>query len=285
MAKVRIVTDSTSDIPKGERERLGIAMIPLKVHFGEETFLDAVTIGTDEFYDKLIQSSELPTTSQPSPVEFTEVYENILAEEPDAAIISIHLASVLSGTYQSATIAQSMIEDGAADITIVDSKSASFGIGYLVVKAAEMAQEGHSKEEILQELKQIQDGFSLYFLVDTLEYLQKGGRIGRASALIGSILNIKPILSLDQNGGVYPVEKVRGSKKAMGRIVELLKNEYGDTPVGMTLAWTNDKSVAMELGERIKAELNVKQVGYTTVGTVIGTHTGPGTSAVFMYKV
>jgi len=284
MGKVRIVTDSTSDIPQEERERLGIAMIPLKVHFGEETFLDAVTIGTDQFYKKLVQSSILPTTSQPSPAEFTEVYEKLLAEEPGASIISIHLAAVLSGTYQSATIAQSMIEE-ESDITIVDSKSASFGIGYLVVKAAEMAQAGLSKDEILQELQRLQEGFHLYFLVDTLEYLQKGGRIGKASALIGSILNIKPILTLDKDGGVFPVDKVRGSKKAMGRIVELLKKDFGDEPVGLTLAWTDDKTVAMELGERIKSELNVKQVGYTTVGSVIGTHTGPGTSAVFMYKV
>jgi len=284
MGKVRIVTDSTSDIPQEMRERLGIAMIPLKVHFGEETYLDAITIGTDQFYEKLIQASSLPTTSQPSPLEFVEVYEKVFAEEPDASIISIHLAAVLSGTYQSATIAQSMIE-GEADITIIDSKSASFGIGYLVVRAAEMAQAGHSKEEIIHELQKLQEDFHLYFLVDTLEYLQKGGRIGKASALIGSILNIKPILTLDKDGGVFPMDKVRGSKKAMGRIVELLKNDFGDAPVGVTLAWTNDKAVAMELGERIKSELNVKQVGYTTVGSVIGTHTGPGTSAVFMYKV
>lgn len=284
MGKVRIVTDSTADIPQEERERLGIAMIPLKVHFGEETYLDAVTIGAEQFYKKLIQSPILPTTSQPSPVEFTEVYEKLLAEEPDTSIISIHLAAVLSGTYQSATIAQSMIE-GEADIVLVDSKSASFGIGYLAVKAAEMAQAGRSKDEIVNELHRLQEGFNLYFLVDTLEYLQKGGRIGKASALIGSILNIKPILTLDKEGGVFPVDKVRGSKKAMGRIVELLKKDFGDDPVGLTLAWTDDKTVAMELGERIKSELNVKQVGYTTVGSVIGTHTGPGTSAVFMYKV
>ncbi len=284
MGKVRIVTDSTADIPLEERERLGITMIPLKIHFGEETYLDAVTIGADEFYKKLKASSALPTTSQPSPLEFSEVYERILTEEPDTSIISIHLASVLSGTYQSATIAQSMLE-GSVDISVVDSKSASFGIGCQVVRAAEMAEAGHSKREILDELKRLREGLHLYFLVDTLEYLQKGGRIGKASALIGSILNIKPILTLDDNGGVMPKEKVRGTKKAMNRIIELLKEDFGDAPVCMILAWTDEKAVTMELEERLKQEMNIKHISYTTVGAVIGTHTGPGTSAVFMYKV
>lgn len=284
MGKVRIVTDSTSDIPLQDRERLGISMISLKVLFGEETFLDAVTIDTEKFYDKLTHSSILPTTSQPSPLEFSEVYERLLAEDPESPIISIHLSATLSGTYQSAVIAESMLEN-AADLTIIDSKSASYGFGMRVVKAAEMAQAGESKEAILAELDRLEKDMELYFLVDTLEYLQKGGRIGKASALIGSILNIKPILSLDKNGGVYPVDKVRGSKKAVGRIVQLLKSSFGNDPVGMTIAWTDNKESAMEFSERLKSELNVQEVGYTTVGAVIGTHTGPGTSAVFMYRV
>lgn len=284
MSKVKIVVDSTSDIPLEIRERLGITMIPLKVHFGEETLLDAVTINAEQFYEKLIASPVLPTTSQPSPLEFTQVYEQILQEEPKAAIISIHLASVLSGTYQSATIAQSMLE-GEADITVIDSRSASYGIGLQALRAAEMAQQGHTKDEILAEIERLREGLQLYFLVDTLEYLQKGGRIGKAAALFGSLLNIKPILTLDDAGQVMPKEKVRGSKKAISRIVELLKEEFGTDAVHLTLAWTNQRSITEELGERIKKELNVKDISYTTVGSVIGTHTGPGTSAVFMYRV
>ncbi|MFD2116902.1 DegV family protein [Paenibacillus yanchengensis] len=285
MSKVRIVVDSTADMPLEEREQFGITMIPLKIHFGEDTLLDAVTMSTEQFYERLIQSPVLPTTSQPSPIEFTQVYEQILKEDPGAAIISIHLAAVLSGTYQSATIAQSMLED-EADITVIDSKSASYGIGLQVIRAAEMARDGHSKEDILAEIQRLQDGLQLYFLVDTLEYLQKGGRIGKAAALFGSLLNIKPILTLDESGQVMPKEKVRGSKKAMARIVELLKEEFGSDSVHLILAFTKNKEAAvMELGERMKQELNVKKISYTTVGAVIGTHTGPGTSAVFMYRV
>ncbi|MFD0959396.1 DegV family protein [Paenibacillus chungangensis] len=285
MGKVRIVTDSTSDIPQQVRERLGITMVPLKVHFGEETYQDAVTIDPELFYNKLKASSALPTTSQPSPIEFSEVYERLLKEDSDGPIISIHLAANLSGTYQSATIAQSMLEEDGADITVVDSKSASYGIGLQVIKAAKLAAAGESKEVILAELERLRVDLQLYFLVDTLEYLQKGGRIGRASALLGSLLNIKPILSLDENGGVYSVDKVRGSKKAVSRIVAMLKDKFGDDPVGMVMAWTDAPGSAVELEERLKAELNVQETGYTTVGAVIGTHTGPGTSAVFMYRV
>ena len=284
MGKVRIVADSTSDIPAEVRERLGITMVPLKVLFGEETYLDSITINTEQFYERLKSSPVLPTTSQPSPLEFSEVYERLLDEDPEAPILSIHLAANLSGTHQSAVIAKSMLER-PADITIVDSKSASYGTGLQVVKAARMAQAGESKERILEELQRLQDDMELYFLVDTLEYLHKGGRIGRASALIGSILNIKPILSLDKDSSVYSVDKVRGTKKAIGRIAELLKTSFGDAPVGLIIAGSDNREAAEELGSRVKSELNVKDVSYTTVGSVIGVHTGPGVSAVFMYRM
>lgn len=284
MGKVRIVTDSTSDIPEEVKKRLGISVVPLKVLFGEETFLDAVTITSEQFYEKLAQSSVLPTTSQPSPNEFSEVYEGLIAEDADSPIISIHLSAALSGTYQSAVIAHSMLEQ-EADITIIDSKSASYGFGLRVVRAAEMAQAGESKERIIAEIERLERSTNLYFLVDTLEYLQKGGRIGKASALIGSILNIKPILSLDKDGVVLAVDKVRGSKKAMARIIELLKQTYGDEPVGMTMAYSFSKDTAEDLCELLKAQFNVQEMNWTTVGAVIGTHTGPGTSAVFMYRM
>lgn len=284
MGKVRIVTDSTADIPAEVRARLGISTVPLKVIFGEETYLDAVTIETKQFYEKLAQSSSLPTTSQPSPLEFSEVYERLLSEDADSPIISIHLSAVLSGTFQSALIAQSMLEQ-EADLTLINSKSASYGFGMRVVKAAEMAQAGESKERILEEIDFLARNTELYFLVDSLEFLQKGGRIGKASALIGSILNIKPILSLDPEGVVQAVDKVRGSKKAMTRIVAMLKETFGDEPVGVTMAMADRKETAEELYAFIESEFNVQSVNWTTIGSVIGTHTGPGTSAVFMYRM
>lgn len=285
MGNVRIVTDSTADIPLEIREQYGITMVPLKVLFGEDTYLDTIDITTDQFYKKLKSSSILPTTSQPSPVEFSDVYEQLLAEDPTAPIISIHLASVLSGTYQSATIAQSMIEAEHANITVIDSKSASYGSGMQVILAAKLAQAGASVEEIIAAVEERQRTSEVFFLVDTLEFLQKGGRIGKASALIGSLLNIKPILSLEKTGEVYSVDKARGSKKAMAKIVDLLKDIYGQSEVAIVVAWADEEVIAKELETRIAAELNVKEINYTTIGSVIGTHTGPGTSAVFLYKV
>lgn len=278
---VRIVTDSTADIPREVRERLRIEMVPLKVLFGQASYLDVVDLDADSFYAKLAEAPSLPTTSQPSPTEFSEVYERILREDPGASIISIHLASVLSGTYQSAVLAASMLEE-EADITVYDSKSASYGIGTVVVAAAEMAAAGRSKEEILAEIEEIHNRLRLYFLVDTLEYLQKGGRIGKASAVLGSLLNIKPILSLDRDGGVMAVDKVRGQKKAIQRIVDLLRQDYEGKAVDVTMAWTTSRDTADQLLEQLRPHFDIRKVHYTTIGAVIGTHVGPGTSAVFM---
>ncbi|MFS0727777.1 DegV family protein [Paenibacillus sp. 1P07SE] len=281
---IRIVTDSTSDIPQQLREELGIVLVPLKVHFGQEVYLDSQTIQPEEFYTKLESASQLPTTSQPSPNDFMEVYKSILEETPGAQILSFHISSEMSGTYQSAVLAESLIEE-ETDITVIDSKSASFGFGMRVVEAARMAREGKSKEEILERMEWLRDNMRLYFLVDSLEYLQKGGRIGKASALIGSILNIKPILTVDKDGIVAPVDKVRGQRKAMQRIIDLLKQDFQDEPVGAMMAYSKHQAPATELSELVKANFNVRHVDFTTIGSVIGTHVGPGTAAIFMFRV
>lgn len=279
MSIIRIVTDSTSDIPIGLREALGIEMVPLKVHFGEETFLDSVTIDSESFYRKLSKASVMPMTSQPSPADFMEVYER-LSLEPDTRILSIHLASALSGTFQSANLAKSMLE-GKAAITMFDSRTASYGIGLLVVAAAKAAGEGRSMDDILRLLEEMRSQMSLYFLVDTLEYLHKGGRIGKAGAMLGSLLNIKPILSIDPEGEVYSVDKVRGYKRAMARIVEMLKAKHSG-PVRVAVAHADCPSNAEELSARIRECFDVEELTVTTIGPVIGTHVGRGTVGVFM---
>ncbi|MFC4101003.1 DegV family protein [Paenibacillus xanthanilyticus] len=284
MSKVRIVTDSTSDIPAEMREQLGIELVPLKVIFGEETYLDGITLSPEQFYDKLQRAQSLPTTSQPSPIEFMETYERILNEDPGASIISIHLSAKFSGTFQSAMIGQSMLERDA-DISVYDSKSATYGIGLLVVHAAKLAQAGKTKAEILDEIEQLNQDKKLYFIVDTLEYLQKGGRIGKASAVIGSILNIKPILSIDNEGEVTAIDKVRGQKKAIARILELVERDFGRDPVELTIAWTNVKDLAQELGRLVQEKLDVRVVHHTWIGPVIGAHVGPGAAAIFINRV
>lgn len=281
MAKVRIVVDSTADIPPEIRQRLGIEMVPLKVHFGTETYLDSITITSEQFFKMLSEAKEMPTTSQPSPVDFLEKYKKLL-EEPDTAIISIHLSAAFSGTYQSAVLAKSLL-GGEADIRIVDSKTASLGIGLLAMAAAEAAQSGADADECIRVIQNLKRETRLYFLVDTLEYLHKNGRIGKASAVFGSLLNIKPILSIhDEEGTIYPVDKVRGSRKAMNRIVELLKNDFDGKEIDVAIVHANSEASAKELEEVMRDSFNVRNTSYFTLGPVIGTHVGPGTLGLFV---
>lgn len=280
MAQVKIVTDSTADIPLEIRVRLGIEMVPLKVHFGNETFRDSVDISSSEFYQKLGQIKELPTTSQPSPVEFMELYKE-LCDQPDTSVLSIHLSSALSGTYQSAMLAKSLL-DNQAKVVLMDSKSACYGLGLLVVAAAEAAQAGKSMEEIKALVQKLRDSTRIYFILDTLEYLYKGGRIGKASALFGSILNIKPILTVDDGGEVDSVDKVRGHKKAMRRIIELLQKEFEGQHINVCIGHSEASESAEEMYDLINEHFRINQHSYTHIGPVIGTHTGPGTLAVFV---
>lgn len=282
MANIRIVTDSTADLPAEVIQKYGIEVVSLKVHFGEEVY-DDTELTTDQFYEKLAQASKLPTTSQPSPVDFLDVYKR-LNETPDTSIISIHISSALSGTYQSAMLAKSMLEE-KADITIIDSKSASYGIGMLVEAAAKAAANGKSVDEIVSIVNTLRHSTRLYFLVDTLEYLHKGGRIGKASAVFGSLLNIKPILSIDEDGEVYAVDRVRGNRRAMNRAIELLQQDFSDAQVHVNIAYADVRESADELGELVKQQFQVQDITYSRIGSVIGTHVGTGVIAVFMSPI
>ncbi len=280
MATVALVTDSTADIPRETRERLDIAMVPLKVNFGSDSYLDNIDLEPTAFYQKLTQSSVLPTTSQPSPADFFDVFKRLSGE--GRPIISVHLSSALSGTYQSALIAKSMLED-EGDVTVIDSKSASYGYGMIVATAAEMAARGEPADAIVAEVQRMRRELRLYFVVDTLEYLQKGGRIGKAAAVVGSLLNIKPILSIDNEGGIHPVDKVRGQKRALSRIAELLEQDVGNRPVHLGIALTPGfDAQAKEMSALLRGRLNAVSYTESEIGPVVGSHAGPGTVGVFV---
>jgi DegV family protein with EDD domain len=287
VSNIRIVTDSTADIPLAIQQELNIKVVQLKIQFGSESFWDEELAG-GLFYEKLASSQALPTTSQPSPHEFLEIYKKLIADGADE-IISIHLSSALSGTYQTALLAGSMLleqeEQLHGRIHIIDSLSASYGIGALAVAAAKAVREGQSSEQILELVRKTREDFKIYFLVDTLNYLQKGGRIGKASALIGSLLNIKPILSIDKDGEVVPIDKVRGQKKAMARIIEMMETDIPRKKLHMHVAHANNLEAAAQLRELIEAHFEVLSVAYIDLGSVIGTHAGPGTVAAFVSPV
>jgi DegV family protein with EDD domain len=283
MGRIRLVTDSTADIPKEVCLSLGIEVVPLKVHFGNDTYRDGVSLQAEQFYELLAQSPVMPTTSQPSPVDFLETYKR-LNDEPDVQIISIHLSSTFSGTYQSAVLAKSLLNE-KADITTIDSRTTSYGMGGIVVAAAEAALQGKTKEQCLALIQKLMEQSKLYFLVDTLEYLQKGGRIGKVAALLGSLLKIKPILSVEE-GEAVSVDKVRGQKAAVLRIIELLKlKEMAASKVQVMIAHSNAPVAAAQLGAMITGNFQLATLSYTILGPVIGTHVGPGTVAVFMFPV
>ena len=193
MSKICIVTDSTADLTPAQAEGLGVTVRPLSVVFGDKVYLDGIDIRPETFYSMLASSNTLPTTSQPSPGEFVEVYERLFSEGCDT-IISIHLSAGLSGTSQAA---QQAAEHLGKDIRVVDSRSISVGVGVQVMAAAEAVKAGKSVEEVLEAIEVSRQNHEVLFTLNTLEYLAKGGRIGKAKSLLGSLLNIKPIIRVD----------------------------------------------------------------------------------------
>lgn len=274
---MKVITDSTSDIPKKLVQELNISVIPLKVHFGHETYTDGESLTAEEFYHKLAVSEIFPTTSQPSPVDFEQAYRQAVAEGY-TDILSIHLSSALSGTYQSALIAKDIVQNEKIRIEVLDSRAATFGIGNMVVRAARAAIEGKSLDECLNIAKRTREKQVLLGYLDTLDYLQKGGRIGKAAALVGSLLIIKPIISLDDEGEVVPVAKVRGKKKAIRRIFELLDEQI---PKGSKISLAIFYGTLSEESKEWLAKLNelyeVVESTSSLIGPVIGSHTGPQT--------
>ncbi|MBO2944981.1 DegV family protein [Paenibacillus sp. F411] len=285
MSRTVIVTDSTSDIPAALIEQHGIVVVPLRVLFGNESYLDGTEITASQFYKRLVESPQLPTTSQPSPADFVAAYERIFEQHPGCYILSMHLSSALSGTYQAARLATDLMEgDHEERVQVWDSKSASYGFGMFVVHAAKLAAEGKSLEEIVASTEELRSKRALYFLVDTLEYLQKGGRIGKASAVVGTLLNIKPILSIDAEGVIYSVDKVRGRKKATARMIQLFQQDLsGVTKIKVAVGTTADPASVQDFLEQLSSVFTIEETLFSDIGAVVGTHVGPGTIAAYIW--
>jgi DegV family protein with EDD domain len=272
-AMIKIVTDSTCSLDPDDREKYGIRVVPLNVHFGEnQTFQEGVTLNNDQFYAMLAEARELPTTSQPSPGQFLEVFSPLA--EAGHEVLCIVISSKLSGTYQSALDAKDRLPD--ANIVVFDSYLVAAPLGLMVLTAAEMAANGHAKEEIVARLEQMRRDMKVYFVVDTLEYLQKGGRIGAAAAFLGTLLKVKPILILD-DGVVKPLDKVRSKRKALQRLLSELESHVSPgQPVQAIAMHAQVPDEARELEAEIRRRFNCQRAIFREVGPVVGTHAGPG---------
>lgn len=284
MSKIRIVTDSTADLPKELIEKYGITIVPLKIHFNDvETYLDGVDLTPGEFYEKLRNSEKPPTTSQPPPGEFVSTYEN-LALKGAEEIISIHLSKKFSGTYQSACLAKNLVNE-KVNVEVIDSQSVSMGMGLIVLAAAKAAQEGKSFQEILALVNDLINKMTIYFIVDTLDYLEKGGRIGKASYLLGSLLSIKPILEIS-DGEIHVYEKARGRSKAIERLLEIAQSKIKEnSKVMCSLVHCDALPELMKLSNKVTEILNCEDLIISDMGGVIGTHVGPGTIGLIFYEI
>ena len=274
-----IVLDSTADFPDASDRFVNWRVVPLYVNFGMDSFKDGVELTAREFYERLRTSPQLPTTSQPTPGDFLAAYEELGQYE---RILSIHIASNLSGTFQSAGTAAQQLGDGR--VRTIDSQSASVAIAMLALAIQRRLERGTTDEEIDALVERYLAEHGLLFTVDTLEFLARGGRIGKAKAFAGQLLNVKPILSI-RDGEVLPVKRVRGNRKAFQEFVDALETNTRDEPglrVGIAHADAPERMVELEKMVRdIRPNAQIEME--TSLGAVIGAHAGPGTVGFFWF--
>jgi len=267
---VKIVTDSSADLPDELVKELGIAVIPLYVRFGDEVLRDRVDISEDEFYNRLEHDPVHPNTTQPGPQDFVDVYQKLV--QGADGIVSIHLTGKLSGTCNSALQARETMGK-ECPVEVVDSETLSMALGLVVIAAAKAAKAGENMDKVVKAAKQTMPKIHLLALLDTLEYLKKGGRIGKAKALLGSILNVKPMLTL-KGGEVVPAGQVRTRAKGMGRLFEFVQSAANIQDLVVVHSTTPDEAQA--LAERLGSVFDKEKIIMSRVGPVLGVHMGPG---------
>lgn len=277
---VRIITDSTADLPKDLVEKYDIGIAPLMVNFQDGSYRDGVDLTPEEFFEKLAESKHMPTTSQVNPPVFVDLYKKEL--ERGSAVVSIHLSSKGSGTYQSAVTAKNILDSD--NIVVIDSLGYSMGMGLIALEGAKMAKQGAGLKEIRDRMLYMRDRMQYVFGVDTLEYLKRGGRLSPVKATIATVMNIKPVLHI-LDGEIEVLDKVRGRKKVLSRLLQAVE-ETGEDLANQTLALVHSlcPEEALNIKEMLMERFGPKDVIISQIGCVIGTHVGPGTIAVFYMK-
>lgn len=279
--RVAVVTDSTAYLPPSVQDRLHVPFIPLNVVWGKEVLKDGVDIVPTTFYQRLQSDPVMPTTSQPSAGEFIDFFRRVAEEKDTDTIAGFFISAALSGTVASAEAAKELLPE--LNIAVVDSRSTSMGLGFQVMAAAEAAQGGASLDEVLAAAEAVRYQTHILFVVDTLEFLHRGGRIGGAQRFLGTALKIKPILELE-DGKIEPLERVRTAKKALARVLEIVAERRGTSRVPRAaVVHANAADVAEALKEQTAAVLEPEEAFLAEVSPVIGTHTGPGTLGIVFY--
>lgn len=276
---VRIVTDSTADLPAEVIDSLGITVVPLHIYFGDHAFLDGVSIAKEEFYQRLTDRNAVPPrTAAPSTGEFADVYTR-LADQADG-IISIHLSPKLSATHSAARMAAESMAP-LHRIVVIDSATASLALGLLVKHAATMAAQGATIDEIVATVESLTPRTQFFGVLATLEYLHKGGRIGGAAALLGSMLHIKPVVGL-RDGVAYPIERVRGRQQAVERLIQRVAS-YGNL-LHLAVGHTTDEHGMEVLANRLSESFPVERMLKARCGATLGTYLGPGAFGVALVE-
>lgn len=277
--KVAIVTDGACSISPARGEELGIHIAPVYVTFGDKTYRAGMDLEDTEFYKLLEASKKLPTTAQPTAADFVNLYDK-LADEVDE-IITIVISHHMSATIQSAEMANEQFNK--IPVHIVDSGSVSLGLGMLSLAAARAAAQGQDAQAIMHLVENIKHRINVIFTVDTLEYLHKGGRIGGATAFLGSALSIKPILYI-KDGRIEPLEKQRTRKRSIARLLDLMESKVGSSEVHVAILHGNIPDEAKELEQKIRSKFNCVELFTSEMGPVIGVHAGPGTLGLVFYS-
>ncbi len=288
MTRTVVVTDSSAYLPDKMVKQYGLHVVPLYVHFGEQTFRDRADLTSAAFYEKLRDADSLPTTSQPSVGDFVELYRRLSQEAED--IVSIHISSGISGTVDSAlTARQTLIAEATTAgekppaIHVIDSRCTSMGLGLLTTAAARAAAEGRAAEEVARMVEGLIPCLMVVFVVDTLEYLHKGGRIGGAAALVGSVLQVKPVLYFNE-GRIDVLEKVRTTRKAKRRLLEIIEERMGTgTTVHAAITHADAPDEAEKLRQQVTERFNCVEMFVCELSPAIATHVGPGTVGLAFY--
>lgn len=276
--KIAVLTDSACDLPQELIKKLGIIILPLKIIYPGEEFSDRVDIEPHDVYDRM--PAEIPTTSMPCIQEVRTAIEKIKSQG-FTHLLSVHISSGLSGTYQAVQMVSRDIDNMV--IKVIDSKTLSFGLGWMVLEAAKNIANGLSFNTIVENITRMQPKMQVYYVLETLEYLRRGGRIGQVAGMLGEFLHLKPIISVNREGTYFTYCKARGRRKSIERLIQIAQDNIKDKPAYLAVLHGGAKKEAEEMLEKLRSLPNLKEIIFSDISPALGVHTGPGLLGISFY--